>query len=84
MNVASNVNAPSSSHSRREGIHLSIEQVYDLADTCKGRYSELVLVLGLAGLRWAANSRACVSGSGLCSRSWPQAGAVSARERRQR
>ncbi len=27
-------------------------QLYELHETCKGRYTDLVLVLGFGGLRW--------------------------------
>jgi integrase len=70
-NPAARVRAPRSSHVRREGMHLSIEQLHDLADACKGRYGELVLVLGLAGLRWGelaglqVGDRVYVPGRGL-------------------
>ncbi|MEU4606626.1 hypothetical protein AB0F43_26840 [Kribbella sp. NPDC023972] len=46
-------------------------QLYELADACHGRYAELVLVLGLAGLRWGeladlqAGDRVRVPGRGL-------------------
>jgi integrase len=52
VNVAAAVKAPTNSHARREGRYLSMEQLHTLADACGERYGELVLVLGLAGLRW--------------------------------
>jgi integrase len=52
INVAAVVKAPTNSQARREGMHLSTEQLHRLATVCGPPYGELVLVLGLAGLRW--------------------------------
>jgi integrase len=71
VNVAAAVKAPTSSHARRDGIHLSIDQLHDLAAACKTSYSDLVLVLGLTGLRWGevaglqVGDRVAVPGRGL-------------------
>src|SRR4051794_23347610 len=71
VNVAASVKAPSGGQARRDGFHLTVPQLYELADACHGRYAELVLVLGLAGLRWGelaglqAGDRIWVPGRGL-------------------
>lgn len=52
VNVAAAVSPPSGSQSRREGQFLTKAQLVSLAKACKGRHAELVLVLGLGGLRW--------------------------------
>ncbi|TDU90400.1 site-specific recombinase XerD [Kribbella voronezhensis] len=71
VNVAALAKAPSGGQSRREGVHLTEAQLYQLADACNGRYAELVLVLGLGGLRWGemaglqAGDRVWVPGRGL-------------------
>lgn len=70
-NVAAAVKAPSGGQSRRDGIHLTVAQLNGLARACDGRYAELVLVLGLAGLRWGelaglqVGDRVSVPGHGL-------------------
>ena len=52
VNVAAGVEAPSGGQARREGQFLTIRQLEDLAAACHGPYAELVLVLGMGGLRW--------------------------------
>ena len=50
---------------------LSVEELAALAEACHGRYGELVLVLGLQGLRWGelaglqVGDRVAVPGPGL-------------------
>ena len=71
VNVAASVKPPSGGQARREGVHLTVAQLNDLASACKGPYAELVLVLGLAGLRWGelagvqVGDRVSVPGPGL-------------------
>lgn len=71
VNVAAAVKLPSGGQARRDGIHLTIAQLNALAAACTGPYAELVLVLGLAGLRWGevaglqAGDRVWVPGRGL-------------------
>jgi integrase len=71
VNVAAAVKPPSGGQAKRDGIHLTVVQLIDLAGACTGRYAELVLVLGLAGLRWGelagiqVGDRVSVPGPGL-------------------
>jgi integrase len=71
VNVAAAVKPPSGGQAKREGIHLTVAQLNDLALACKGGYAELVLVLGLGGLRWGelaglrVGDRVSVPGPGL-------------------
>ncbi|WP_432883500.1 tyrosine-type recombinase/integrase [Kribbella sp. CA-245084] len=71
VNVAAAVKLPSGGQARRDGIHLTEDQLHDLADACQGTYAEMVLVLGLGGLRWGelaglqAGDRVYVPGRGL-------------------
>ena len=51
-NVAATVKPPSGSHARREARFLSVAQLRSLRDACATEYADVVLVLGLAGLRW--------------------------------
>src|SRR4051812_15166567 len=51
-NPAANVRPPSGGRSRREGHALSIDELLALATACQGSYADIVLVLGLQGLRW--------------------------------
>ncbi|WP_409482778.1 tyrosine-type recombinase/integrase [Arsenicicoccus dermatophilus] len=37
---------------RREGQFLGVDELHALAAACRGRYGDLVIVLGLCGLRW--------------------------------
>ena len=52
INVAAEVKAPSGAQMRREGLHLTVDQLVALHQACQERYAELVMVLGPAGLRW--------------------------------
>lgn len=71
VNVAAVVKAPSGGQGRREGQMLGVEELFALAAACVGRYGELVLVLGLEGLRWGelaglqVGDRVAVPGHGL-------------------
>ncbi len=51
-NVAAAVKIPSGGRSRREGQALTVVQLHALVEACRAPYSDLVLVLGLCGLRW--------------------------------
>lgn len=51
-NPAAGVKPPTGGRKRREGKFLTVRQLEELADACDGPYGELVLVLGLGGLRW--------------------------------
>jgi integrase len=51
-NPAASVRAPTTGRSRREGQFLTRAELEDLAEACSGTYSDVVKVLGLAGLRW--------------------------------
>jgi integrase len=70
-NAAANARAPSVGRARREGWALTVAELQHLASACIGRYAELVLVLGLAGLRWGElaglriGDRVFVPGRGL-------------------
>ena len=89
VNAAASAKQPSGGQGRRDGIHLTVAQLHDLAEACAGRYVELVLVLGLGGVLvllgsrrhrrsssvgWVGSYR-FVSGTGAClSRcTWPAA-----------
>jgi len=71
QNVAAAVRRPTSSRARREGHALTMAELHSLTAACKGRYRELVLVLGLTGLRWGelaglhVADRVSVPGPGL-------------------
>lgn len=71
VNVAAAVKAPTGAQARREGQMLSMAEVEALAAACRGRYGELVMVLGLEGLRWGelaglrVEDRVSVPGPGL-------------------
>jgi len=52
VNVAAAVRPPRRAAARREGQALTVPDLYELAGAAKGRYAELILVLGLQGLRW--------------------------------
>jgi integrase len=52
QNVAASVRIPSGGRMRREGHALTRKEVHALAHACVGPYRDVVLVLGLAGLRW--------------------------------
>jgi integrase len=70
-NPPASVKSPSTGHVRREGQYLTRAELDDLVQACKGPYAELVLVLGLTGLRWGelaglrAGDRVSVPGPGL-------------------
>jgi len=51
-NVATAVRNPTSGRARREGQALTLAEVASLTGACKGRYSDVVPVMALAGLRW--------------------------------
>ena len=51
-NPAAAVRRPSGGRAPREGKALTFEQLQELAAACRGRYADLVLVLGVEGLRW--------------------------------
>jgi integrase len=71
VNVAATVKAPRAGSERREGQALTYDELYRLADLCRGPSAELVLVLGLGGLRWGelaglrVGDRVSVPGRGL-------------------
>lgn len=71
VDVAAAVKPPRGAQSKREGTFLTIAQLNDLAAACRGPYADLVLVLGLAGLRWGelagiqVGDRISVPGQGL-------------------
>ncbi len=50
--MAAAVKPPGGRSERREGQFLTVSQLYELHRACKGRYADLVLVLGFGGLRW--------------------------------
>lgn len=52
VNVAMLVKAPSRSAARREGQALTVGELDQLFEGCAGPYADLVLVLGMEGLRW--------------------------------
>jgi len=70
-NAAAVVKLPSGGRARREGQFLTPEELGAFARACKGRYAELVMVLGLCGLRWGelaglkVGDRVAVPGAGL-------------------
>ena len=51
-NVAASVKPPSGSHARREARFLTVAQLRSLRQACASEYGDVVMVLGLAGLRW--------------------------------
>jgi integrase len=71
VNVAANVRPPEGGRARREGQKLDLAELQALASACHGVYGELVLVLGLQGLRWGelaglqVADRVSVPGPGL-------------------
>lgn len=71
VNVAAAVKAPPGGQARREGQILSLPELGALAAACRGLYCELVVVLGLEGLRWGelaglqVGDRVSVPGQGL-------------------
>ena len=71
VNVAAAVQAPSGGQSRREGQTLDPDELLALAAACSGRYADVILMLGLQGLRWGelaglrVGDRVSVPGPGL-------------------
>jgi integrase len=71
VNVAASAKAPRVGSERREGHALTYDELHRLAGLCAGPSAELVLVLGLAGLRWGelaglrVGDRVSVPGPGL-------------------
>ncbi len=70
-NVAAAVRNPTSGRARREGQALTLTEVASLTEACQGRYSDVVPVMALAGLRWGelaglqVGDRISVPGPGL-------------------
>jgi hypothetical protein len=62
-NVAASVRTPTSGRARREGQALTLGELGDPTEACKGRYRDVVPVLALAGLR-GVSWRACGSLTG--------------------
>ena len=52
VNVAATVKPPGGRSERREAQFLTVPQLYELHEACKGRFADVVLVLGFGGLRW--------------------------------
>ena len=71
VNVAAIAKAPTGGQAGREGLMLTFSELEALATACRGPYGELVMVLGLEGLRWGemaglqVGDRVSVSGPGL-------------------
>lgn len=71
INVAALAKKPSGGQARREGQFLTVSQLSALERACKGTYSDVIPVLGLAGLRWGelaglrVGDRVFVPGHGL-------------------
>jgi len=71
VNVAAAVKPPGGRSERREGQFLTVPQLYELHEHARGKYADLVLVLGVGGLRWGelaglqAGDRVFVPGRGL-------------------
>ena len=71
VNVAAAVQAPSGGQSRRERQTLDPDELLALAAACSGRYADVILMLGLQGLRWGelaglrVGDRVSVPGPGL-------------------
>ncbi len=51
-NPAASVRRPTGGRSRREGLTLTADELFRLKDACHGRYGDLVVVLGMEGIRW--------------------------------
>ena len=51
-NPAAFVRRPSGGRARREGKTLGLEELHRLRAACRGSYGDIVLVLGMEGLRW--------------------------------
>ena len=71
VNVAALAKAPTGGQGRREGQMLSLSELEALATACDGPYGDLIMVLGLEGLRWGevaglqVGDRVSVPGPGL-------------------
>lgn len=71
VNVAAVAKAPMGGQAGREGQMLSLSELEALATACNGPYGDLVMVLGLGGLRWGemaglqVGDRVSVPGPGL-------------------
>lgn len=71
VNVVALAMAPTGGQGRREGQTLSISELEALATACDGPYGDLIMVLGLEGLRWGevaglqVGDRVSVPGPGL-------------------
>jgi len=52
VNVAAAVKPPSGRAERREGQFLTVSELYELHEHSRGKYADVVLILGFAGLRW--------------------------------
>lgn len=71
INPAAGVKPPTAGYIKREGQHLSPEEVGALVVACKGEYADVVRVLAFTGLRWAelaglkVGDRVKVPGEGL-------------------
>jgi integrase len=71
VNVAALAKAPTGGQGRREGQILSLSELEALATACNGTYGDLIMVLGLEGLRWGevaglqVGDRVSVPGPGL-------------------
>jgi integrase len=51
-NPAVGVKPPSGAHTRREGAFLTLDELRELRQASAGPYADVVLFLGLTGLRW--------------------------------
>lgn len=52
VNAAAVVKPPTAGYVKREGRHLTRDEIAALAAACRGEYADVVWVLALAGLRW--------------------------------
>lgn len=52
VNPAEGIKPPRGAHTRREGQFLTLYELRGLQDACAAPYGDLVLFLGLSGLRW--------------------------------
>jgi integrase len=71
VNAAAMAKAPTGGQAAREGQMLNLSELAALATACHGPYADLIMVLGLEGLRWGevaglqAGDRVSVPGPGL-------------------
>jgi integrase len=71
INSAAGVKPPTAGYVKREGQHLTPEEVTALVAACTGEYADVVRVLAFTGLRWAelaglkVGDRVRVPGEGL-------------------